>query len=232
MSPYYDRTFGLFGRLASAIVATPYAWARVQGDVQDVGHSVNRSGLLDAQLRLGVNLLGCPALTPQEFAKRKPGTTLGASAAINVPVGQYDGSKLINLGTNRWSVKPELGLSQPFGDWIVELYAGVSLFQTNRDFYGGQVREQEPLASYQTHIVRTFQRGAWIAADMTYYIGGETSVGGASKNDRQDNTRAGLTLSVPYRKSQSLKLAWANGVSTRVGSSFQTIGLGWQLRWL
>jgi len=232
LSPYYDRTFGLLGRLASLIVATPYGWGHVRGDVQDVGRSADRTGWLDPQLRLGVNLLGCPALTPQEFAHRKPGATFGASVSISAPFGQYDSSKLINLGTNRWAYKPELGLSQPFGDWVIEFYAGVSLFQTNRNFYGGQVREQDPLASYQTHAVYLFHRGAWAAADFTYYNGGATTVIGQPKSDRQDNARGGLTLSFPYGKHQSLKLAWAQGVSTRVGSSFQTVGVGWQWRWL
>ena len=232
LSPYYDRTFGLFGRLSSLIVAIPYGWAHVQGDLQNVGRSTSRNGLLDPQLRLGVNLIGCPALTGREFMKRKPGAAFGASVAINVPAGQYDGSRLINLGTNRWAYKPELGLSQPFGDWFVEIYTGVWLFQSNRDFYGGHLREQDPLASFQTHVVYAFHGGAWLAGDVTYYDGGETSVDGQVKNDRQDNSRGGLTLSLPFRKSQSVKLAWAQGVSTRVGSSFQTIGLGWQLRWL
>jgi len=231
VSPYYGRTFGLFGRLASGTLVPPYGWAHVEGDVQDVSRSVDRSGLLDPQLRFGVNFLGAPALTPQEFAKRERGTSIGASVSISAPFGQYDPSKLINLGTNRWAYKPEVGLTQPLGDWVFELYAGVWFFQTNDDFYGGQVREQDPLASYQAHVVYNFSRSVWMAADFTYYDGGATTVGGLPKDDRQNNTRGGMTLSVPCGKNQSLKLTWAQGVSTRVGSSFQNFGLGWQWRW-
>jgi len=229
--PYYGRTFGLFGRLSSLTVAVPYGWAHVTGDVQDVSKAVDRSGLLDPQLRFGVGLLGSPALTAREFATRKPGTTIGASVILSAPFGRYDPSKLVNLGTNRWACKPELGLSQPLGRWVLELYAGVWLFETNDDFFGGHVRKQDPLGSYQAHVVRNFTRTVWAAADFTYYNGGETTVDGSSKNDRQDNTRGGLTLAVPAWKNQSLKLTWAQGVSTRIGSSFQTFGLGWQMRW-
>lgn len=232
VAPYYARTLGVLGRLASVSIATPYGWAHAQGDVQDVGRSVDRSGPLDPLLRLGVNLLGCPALTPQEFARRKPGTTIGASVSINAPFGQYDSSKLINLGTNRWAYKPELGLSQPLGPWVVELYTGVWLFETNHEFFGGVTRKQDPLASFQSHVVYNFSRSVWAAADLTYYNGGSTTVGGQSKNDRQDNTRGGLTLSVPYGKNQSLKLTWAKGVSTRIGSTFEAIGAAWQWYWL
>ena len=231
LSPYCGRTFGLFGRLASLTVSVPYGWAYVVGDVQNAGRSADRAGLFDPQLRLGVNLIGCPALSPREFVQRKPGTNVGASLSLVAPLGQYDPSVLINLGTNRWAYKPELGLSQPIGDWVFEAYAGVWLFQANRDFYGGQVREQAPLGTYQTHVVRNLRPNAWIAGDFTYYNGGSTTVGGQPKNDRQGNTRGGLTLSVPCGKTQSLRLGWAQGVSTRVGSSFQSYALGWQLRW-
>jgi outer membrane putative beta-barrel porin/alpha-amylase len=231
LPPYFGRTFGLFGRLASATLVTPYGWAHVTGDVQDVSSSIDRSGFFDPALRFGVNFFGCPALTPPAFAKRKPGTTIGASITVSAPFGQYNPSKLINLGTNRWAGKPELGLSQPLGDWVVEVYAGVWLFETNHEFYGAQVRTQDPLASFQTHVIYNFSRTVWAAADFTYYNGGSTTVGGLPKNDRQNNTRGGLAFSVPCGNTQSVKLTWAQGVSTRVGSSFQTVALVWQYRW-
>ena len=231
MAPYYGRTFGLFGREANVTLSTPYAWATAHGDVQEVSHSVNRSGLADPQLRFAVNLIGGPALTPEEFFKHPPETTLGTSLTVVAPFGQYDSSKLINLGTNRWAFKPELGFSQPIGNWAVEFYAGVWLFTANDNFFGGQVKRQDPLASYQTHVVYSVRQRLWAAFDFTYYSGGESTIDGQRQNDRQDNTRGGLTLSFPVAKSQSLKLTYAKGVSTRVGSSFQTIGMGWQLLW-
>jgi hypothetical protein len=180
---------------------------------------------------LTMNLLGGPAMTPQEFRQREPETILGASITIHAPFGQYDSSKLINLGTNRWAVKPELGLSQPVGDWVLEFYTGVWLFETNDNYFGGQVRKQDPLGVFQTHIVYNVLPGLWAAVDFAYYTGGSTTVNGKPQNDRQDNTRGGLTLSLPITRGQSLKLAWARGVSTRVGSSFETVAVAWQLMW-
>ena len=231
VSPYYGRTFGLFGRLATATVALPYAWAHVEGDVQDVSRSVDRSGILDVPLRFGINLFGCPAMAPRDFVQHKRDTTIGASISVSAPIGEYDGTKLINLGTNRWAYKPELGLTQAFRRWIFEAYGGVWFFETNDDFFGGHVREQDPLATLQTHLVYNFTPRVWAAANFTFYEGGSTTVDGESKDDRQSNTRGGLTLSVPLGKNQTLKATWAQGVSTRVGSSFQTVGLAWQLLW-
>ena len=230
-APYYGRTFSLFRRLASVTLVTPFAQATAHGDVQEVSRSIDRSGLLDPQVRFAVNFTGGPALTPQEFFRHKPETSLGASITITAPFGQYDPAKLINLGTNRWACKPELGLSQPAGNWVFELYAGVWLFEANDTFYGDQVRRQDPLASYQAHIVYSFRPHLWAAIDVTYYRGGETTVDGKPQNDRQGNSRGGLTLSFPITQGQSLKMNWSRGVSTRIGSSFDTIGAAWQLTW-
>ena len=167
--PYYGHTFGLFGRLASVNVSMPFAEAKVHGDVFDVGRSIERSGLLDPTVRFAVNLLGGPALTPREFHQHKPVTTLGASLIVTAPFGEYDSTKLINLGTNRWACKPELGLSKPVGNWAFELYAGVWLFQANDNFFGGQVKRQDPLASYQAHIVYEVRPRFWAAADFTLH---------------------------------------------------------------
>jgi hypothetical protein len=229
--PYYTRTFGLFGRQASVTAVLPYAWGNVHGDVQDVGRSVDRSGLADPGLRFAINLVGGPALSPLEFSRHKPETSLGTSFTVIAPFGQYDPSKLVNIGSNRWSFKPELGLSQPVGDWFFEFYAGLWLFTTNDNFFDGHVKRQDPLASYQTHIVYNFRSRMWVAFDFTYYSGGSTTVDGEGQNDRQDNTRAGFTFAIPVTLHQSCKLTWARGVSTRIGSAFDTIGVVWQWLW-
>src|SRR6185436_673573 len=119
---FYGRTFGLFGRSASAAVQLPYVWGHIEGNVFEERRDVYRSGLADLRLRLTANLLGGPALPPREFAQRRHRTTLGASVVVVAPTGQYDPEKLINVGTNRWAFKPELGLSCPAGRWFVELY--------------------------------------------------------------------------------------------------------------
>jgi len=229
--PYYARTFGLFGRQASITAVVPYVWGTVHGDVQDVGRSVDRSGFGDPAMRFAVNLMGGPALSPLEFARHKPETTLGASLVVVAPLGQYDPSKLVNIGSNRWSFKPEVGLSQPIGNWVFEVYAGVWLFTDNNNFFGGQVKRQDPLAAYQAHIVYNFAARLWAAFDYTYYAGGVTTVNGQTSNDRQENTRSGVTFSVPMTLHQSLKFTYARGVTTRIGSELETIGVAWQYLW-
>ena len=227
----YARTFGVLGRGASGSVLLPYVWADVSGNVGETRGEVRRSGIGDARLRLAVDLVGNPALTPRAFAQRKPTTIVGTSLTVVAPTGQYDGARLINIGTNRWAFKPEIGISQPLGSWFFEAMAGVWLFTDNSEFFGGHRRSQDPLASYQLHVGYTFRPGLWLAGDATYYTGGGTRVDGIAKQDKQENSRYGLTLSLPLRRGLSLKLAWSQGWSTRIGGNFDSYTAALQYRW-
>jgi len=228
---FYGRTFALFGRAASAAVQLPYVWGTIDGDVFEDRRSVYRSGLADLRMRLTTNILGGPALSAREFAARPPRTTMGASLVVLAPTGQYDPSKLVNVGTNRWAFKPEVGLSHPSGRWFLELYAGTWLFTVNDDFFGGSRREQSPLLAVQGHFSYTFRPRLWLAGDATFYTGGRTTVDGVEKADLQRNTRLGLTLAVPVKRRSALKASWSRGGVTRVGGDFQTLALGYQVLW-
>jgi hypothetical protein len=228
----YGRTFALFGRSALATVGLPYVKGDVSGNVGEARREITRSGLADARLRVSMNLIGGPSMTPQEFARRTPQTTLGMSLTVAPPVGQYNSQKLINLGANRWAFKPELGVSYPHDRWYFEGYLGVWLFTDNDDFFGGSRREQDPITTLQTHIVYTLQPRLWLAFDANFYRGGRTTVNGARKADLQSNSRVGLTASVPIGANQSLKLTWTDGATTRIGSDFTTLGVAWQYTWI
>ncbi len=227
----YARTFDFFGRSASAGLATPYVWGTVSGNVGEQAAEVTRSGLADSQLRLAVNLLGGPALTPAQFAAHKPEATLGASLTILAPTGQYDSAKLINIGTNRWGFKPEIGLSYPYGHWFFETYVAAWLYTENPDFFGGVRRQQNPLFSLQGHVSYTIRPRMWVAFDATYYNGGRTTQNGVRQNDLEANSRLGLTFSLPLSARQSLKFAVSDGATTRVGGDFVTYGIAWQYLW-
>jgi hypothetical protein len=106
-------------------------------------------GFGDLLVRLSVNFFGAPALTAQEFKFYQQDVILGASLQVSVPPGQYDDTTLINLGTNRWHFRPEIGASKALGPWILELKGAVSFFTTNGDFFNGNRRSQDPLYSLQ-----------------------------------------------------------------------------------
>jgi hypothetical protein len=226
------RTFNLGGHLALLTAALPYVWGDIAGKVAEQAQSITRSGLGDARLKLSVTLRGTPALKPAEFVKAPRRTNIGASLTAAAPVGQYYRDKLINIGTNRWAFKPEVGLSHPVGRWQLDLSGGVWLFASNDQFYqGDSTRTQDPLFVFQTHVSYNVTRRAWAAVDATWYGGAKVSVDGGPPASRQNNARLGATLSLPVRASQSLKLTYSTGASTRTGSDFTTVAVAWQYLW-
>ena len=227
------RTFNLGGRLALATVALPYVWGTISGKVAEQAQSVTRSGLADARAKLSVNLIGGAALTPAAFVKAPRRTIIGASLTVAAPIGQYYADKLINIGTNRWAFKPEVGLSYPVGRWQLDAAAGVWLFTANDRFYpGGATRAQDPLVAIQTHASYNVTRRGWVAVDATWYAGANVHVNDGAPGSGQNNARVGATLSLPIAASQSLKVSASTGASTLTGSDFTTVGVAWQYLWL
>jgi hypothetical protein len=98
----------------------PYFQANLSGDVSAEGRQISRDGWGDFAFRFTKNLIGSPALTPAEFAQRTPTTTLGVSVAVVAPTGDYNSQYLINISSHRWAFRPEIGASQPIGNWFVE----------------------------------------------------------------------------------------------------------------
>jgi hypothetical protein len=222
----------LFGRTALVVGALPIARARATGRVGETIGSVDRTGLGDARAKLSINLLGGRAVDVKEFARIARPTIVGVSLSVLAPTGQYDRTKLINLGAHRWAFKPEAGISHRVSNWTIEGYAGVVLFTNNDEFYtGSALRSQEPILALQTHVSYTFRPRLWVAADGTWYSGGTTTVDGVRKGDLQRNSRIGATMSLPIGRWQSLKFSGSTGATTRFGSDFNTLGVAWQLSW-
>ena len=200
----YGRTFSLFGRSANFAVAAPVVWGKATGKLEGEFGEAERFGLADPRIRLGINLIGGPAITLEEFFTTKPRTTLGATLVAVPPAGEYMNDKLINLGANRWSLKTELGLSHPRGPWRFEAAAGVWWFGDNDDFLEGNLRTQDPITAFQLHAIYSFRPQAWVSASATWYRGGTTTFNDTSQLNFQSNTRFGITGSYPLGRRHSV----------------------------
>jgi hypothetical protein len=227
----YDRVIDFWGQSGSVALVVPYAWLSANGEVFDQARSVSRTGLADLTLRLSVNLYGAPALALPEFASYQQDTIVGVTLLVTAPSGQYDPTKLVNIGTHRWSFKPELGVSKALGPWTLEAAAGVTFFTDNNEFFASGVRQQDPLLSIQGHAIYNFSPRLWAAVDGTYYTGGRTSLNGNADNDLQSNSRWGATLAYSLNRQNSLKAYFSSGVAARTGTDFKIVGIAWQYRW-
>jgi hypothetical protein len=236
----YYHSFDFFGRSANVVALLPYAVGNFQGTVNGAGDNLYRSGLVDSVFRLSINLKGGPAMPVQQYLKWKQKVLLGASLKVIAPTGQYDPTKLINWGTNRWSFKPEFGYSQRWKKWVLDGYTGVWFFTTNSDFWsrniyypGTRSQTQEPIGSFEGHLSYDFKPRLWASLDGNFWFGGKTSVGGIQNSvSEQNNSRLGGTVSIPITKRQSLKFSYSNGTYIRFGGNYQNVSAAWQYSWL
>jgi hypothetical protein len=227
----YAHSFAAWGRSAKFDAIGSYASLSGRADVAGQTQTRDVSGWGDPRVRLSINLHGAPALTVREMGGYRQDLIIGASLTAWAPVGQYDEQRSINIGAHRWSLKPEIGMSQAVGPWLVELIGAAQFYEDNDDFLASSTREQEPVYSVQGGGIRTFSSGAWLALYATYYSGGRTTVDGIRSRDFKDNSRIGLTLALPVNRNNSVKLYANTGVSTRTGSDFDALGVAWQYRW-
>ena len=227
----YARTLDLWGRSGKFDVVVPYTWRSGTAIYQGEPVSRNVDGFSAPAFRLSVNFLGAPALSMKEFAGYQQDVIVGASLQVLPPVGQYDSERLVNIGTNRWLIKPGIGVSKRIDLWTLEATAGASFFTDNDDFYGGHSRSQNPLYSLQWHTIYSFPRGRWASLDATYFAGGSTTIDGEAKHDLQRNWRVGGTFAIPLGLNHSMKLYASSGVSARTGNDYNLVGIAWQYRW-
>jgi hypothetical protein len=232
--------FSFFGRSANVVASLPYAEGNFKGTVFGAEVNLYRSGLLDSIYRLSVNLKGGPAMDAKQYMKWKQKVLLGASLKISAPTGQYDPTKLINWGANRWAFKPEFAYSQRWNKWVLDGYGGVWFFTTNNDFWsrnafypGTRAQTQNPIGALEGHLSYDFTRRLWASLDGNFWFGGTTTLNGVEQSlSTQRNSRIGGTVALPISKHQTLKFSYSNGTYIRFGGNYQNVSAAWQYSWL
>jgi hypothetical protein len=233
----YYHSLSFFGRSANITVSLPYGVGTFQGSVLGTNRSIYRSGLLDLSVRFAVNLKGGPAMPLDEFVKWKQKTLLGASVKVVAPTGQYDAVKLVNWGINRWALKPEIGYSRRWNKWVLDAYGGAWFYTVNPesfDFPLPKPQTEGPIGSFEGHLSRDLGKPRlWASLDGNFWFGGITTLNGVRNPDsRQTSSRLGGTLSFPFTKHQSFKIAYSRGTYIRFGGDYQNLQVAWQYSWI
>jgi hypothetical protein len=228
----YVQTFTLFDKLARVAVSLPFGFLNGTAKFQGIDTAGSRTGFYDGRIKFGVNLIGSPALPPKDFQKFEEHTVIGASIVISVPVGQYYPSKLINLGSNRWGFKPELGLSHRDGRLFYEIYSGIWMYTKNTNYFKSYVQQENNLFSFQAHVDYTFKHGKYLALNGGYADGGESSLNGMEQHDEEQNWRLGATFSSPvFNRHQSIKVMVNTGIATKAGQNYTAFTVVYQYSW-
>ena len=229
----YARSFRMFNRLAKFDLIVPYSIASFSGEVNQVDSTTSRNGLGDPLIRLSVSLVGNKAMDLKEFSQTaQQRFNLGVAVRVRPPLGQYDETRLINLGANRWAVKSSLAASYAFTrKFTMEAHTNVWVFSENKSFFNGNTLKQSPIITLQMHGVYAFRPGIWLALSMGKSFMGETALNGIPKNDSRDSWRYGAVFAYGINRHHALKIAYTSGLSTRYGADFTTVFLAYQFLW-
>jgi hypothetical protein len=230
----YTRYFALADTTARLDVQLPVQAGRWKGIVDGVPRTVTRDGLADPRLRLSANFLGAPALEEEEFRdyvrSRELRTLVGAALAVRLPLGEYSEDQLINLGENRFSIEPQLGVVQYWGAWSLEATGSLFLFTPNTDFFGGVTRREDPIYAIQGHLVRTFD-GFWASIGVSYGIGGESRINGADRDDSRSSLLYGGSVGFTIPAGQGIRVGYFRREELRhIGVDGHNVLLSWSLR--
>jgi hypothetical protein len=229
----YVHSFGLFGRSARIDFGVPFSnghWAAVaDGDPVET----RRQGFGDPKLRFALNLVGSPAQTMAEFAQFTPRTIVGAALEVLPPLGQYYTDRLVNLGSNRWVFRPQLGVVHNTGPWSFEATGSVWVFGDNDDYQApGRKLEQDALYTLQLHAIYTFKPGLWASLSAGYGYGGRAIINNAVQPDDQGNFLWAASFGFPIDRKQGIKMAFQRGTTTKnTGVDYHRFILAYSLMW-
>jgi hypothetical protein len=180
-----------------------------------------------------LGLLGSPSLAPMDYAQYKPGLRAGIAAKLFLPTGDYDSSRLLNMGGNRWSLEASLPISYVLADTMLdpelttfEIVPSVQIFGDNNDPSPltdpsglATVSSQEPLWTLEGHITRTFGPTVWVALDGYYVLGGQVSADGVPVGTAKESLSLGATLGLVLSPSVALRLSYLEQVYSNVPNS-------------
>lgn len=232
----YIRTFSLFDKTTRVSFLQAYQDGEWTGLLNGQPAKAKRQGLTDSVLRFAVNLYGAPPLQGEDYrAYRGTQTTetiVGAGLSVQLPTGEYMDDKLINLGSNRFTFRPQVGVMHTRGKWSAEATGIVALFSDNDEFFNGKKLEQDPLYTLNSHLIYTLRPGFWAGLSGGYNYGGRSTIDGIRKDDRKQFVAWALSFGCPITRQFGAKLAYI-GTRTRESSGMDsdTVAVGLSAFW-
>jgi hypothetical protein len=229
----YTHNFSTFGHLTW--VTANVQFGSLAGSVVDGGASGSTSGMGASSFEVAGLLLGGQALSAAELATQESRTIVGMSLTVTGPNGQYNPDKVLNLGSNRWSFKPELGVSYPFGPerkWELDGYINVYFFTDNTSYQGAEILRQEPLPGLEMHLSYSVTSSFWVSLDSRYAFRGETLVDGRAQSNAQQNLIVGTEANWSPDSHNALDIVFAKALVHVNAPAATSVSVSYTYSWV
>ncbi|MGJ8672662.1 transporter [Rubritalea sp.] len=233
----YIRTFDFLGKSSRFELGQGYQDGMYRGILKGEEASVYRQGLTDTVLRFSSILYGAPPLKGKAFAEYRKSvyqsdTMVGAAVILQLPTGAYSEDQLINIGSNRFTIRPQVGITHQCKKFTYEASASAWIYTDNDDFWQGSELQQDPFWAFQTHVIYTHQPGVWVSSSIGYGIGGQSEINGNNKDDAGENLAFSLAAGYSFTRQFGAKIAYV-GTRTQTDKSFDsnTLAAGLSYVW-
>lgn len=227
----YIRSVNFFGMGGKVNMILPFAAGDWEGLYQGNYTTAARTGLGDLRFGFSFNFVGSPALDQEDYRQFEQRTIAGFSLQVVAPTGQYFEDRFINLGSNRWAFRPQLGASHRIQNWYIEYALNAWLYTINHAFNNGNTLRQNPIGTFKIHVIRAFNRGIWACFGAGYALGGRSFVNDVRRDASISVIRLGTILVVPVNPRHSLKLTLLTSRRFAEGADFDAISLTYQFIW-
>ena len=214
----YARTFSLFDRAAMAALLFPMG--HISGEVTVAGRTFNQSanGFGDPMIEFNLNVIGPPAQKDIPAVMRyEPGFSVDLLADLAVPIGEYDSTRPLNIGQNRWYGRFGMPTILQIGPWVpgerttLEFLPAVWLFGNNDD-YVGQTMETDPLFQLDAHLTRDITEKLWASLDAAWYYGGKATINDVP-GEKLNNIGVGITLGYSINDNLNLTVGYKSTIN-------------------
>ncbi len=188
------------------------------GVVPGVSLSQSASGYADPSVQLDMNLFGTPSLNATfDYLNYEPTWTLDAAVMLGLPLGQYDNSKVANLGLNRvytriaFPFKYHFGVFTPGYMSSLELVPSIYIFGENDDFVG-QSLENDPMWQLEAHWTHDFTRHFFGSIDLLYRNGFQSEIDGIDVGSDLEIGDIGFTLNFQVTDNVTVRTSFSSNV--------------------
>jgi len=227
----YLRSINFFGLSAKIDAIIPYVLGDWEGIVDGEDGERSQNGLGDLRIRFSFNFLGSQAMNASDFKDYTPNNVSGISIQVIAPTGSYNPDELINIGSNRWVIRPQWGFAKNYDKWVIESYVGMWIFTNNTNFLNGNKLSQAPLYTFKVHVIKKLPKKMWLSLGVGYGIGGKTKVNDIPRDTEISTMRLALIYAVPLAKKHTLRFSYVSGIRIKRGSDFDGLSIAYQYRW-
>ena len=174
---HYSQAFGMPALYQAVLPVVGFESARIGGADMPKAQGIG-------DLTLGFSVW------PVQPSNPETGTTLGLTAFLTAPTGNYDAAK-VSAGSGTWTLTPQIGLIQGLGGGVyLDMVADVALTRDHTE--NGDKIERSPAPQVQAYLRKQFGQKTSVSFGMSSQRGGKVKVNGVDTGQRTERDQLRL----------------------------------------